>query len=163
MSDTERAVRRAVTRGRLTNARTRGGRVIVDMTMLDGETRRGVELMLPTGLSALPNAGADLVVLEVGGNRNHLVAMVADDPAQRIEGLAPGEFGMRQGGQQVIFRTDGLEITGALQITITSSGPVNLTADATVTVEAPRIQLGAGATLPVKLASGANATKVFAE
>ena len=161
MSDADRAIRRAVTRGKVTGSRTRAGRVLVDMTMLDGETRRGVELLLPTGVSALPAAGADLLVLEVGGNRGHLVAMVADDPSLRMEGLAPGEFGMRDAqGQQVVFRGDRIEISGALRIDITSSGPVNVTAADTVTVDAPRINLGAGATSPVQLVSGP-ATKVY--
>lgn len=162
MSEMERAQRRAVTRGRVTNARTRAGRVIVDMTLLDGETRRGVELMLPTGMSALPAEGADLVVLEVGANRDHLVAMVADDPANRIEGLAPGEIGLRAFGQQVIIRADGVEVTDALKITITASGPVDITADGIVTVEAPRINLGAGATLGVKRSDDSPSSKVFA-
>lgn len=156
--------RRVVTRGKVTSAQTRAGRVIVDMTLFDGERRRNVELLLPTGVSALPGVGADLVVLEVGGNRQHLVAMVADDPGLRIPDLAPGEFGMRDAnGQQVIFRGDRLEISGALRIDITASGPVDVTAEGTVTVEAPRINLGAGATQPVKLANDTAATKVYAE
>lgn len=161
---TDASVRRIVTRGKVTRARTLGGRVLLDMTMTDGERRRDVELLLPTGVTALPANGADLVVLEVGGNRQHLVAMVADDPNLRITGLAPGEFGMRDAqGQQVIFRADGIAIEGALKIDVTASGPVNVTATDTVTVEAPRINLGAGATQPVKLANDAPAMKVYAE
>lgn len=156
--------RRVVTRGWVTSAQTRAGRVIVDMTLFDGERRRNVELLLPTGLSALPGVGADLVVLEVGGNRQHLVAMVADDPALRIPDLAPGEIGMRDAnGQQVVFRADGIKITGALKIDIEASGPVNITAADVITVDAPRINLGAGATQQVKLANDMPATKVYAE
>nr|WP_314074893.1 phage baseplate assembly protein [uncultured Roseococcus sp.] len=162
MSDA--GLRRVVTRGKVTAARTRAGRVLVDMTLFDGERRRNVELLLPTGVSALPAVGADLVVLEVGGNRQHLVAMVADDPGLRVSDLAPGEFGFRDAkGQQVIFRGDRLDISGALRIDITASGPVNVTAAETVTVEAPRINLGAGATQKVKLANDAAASKVYAE
>jgi phage baseplate assembly protein V len=163
MSDADRAVRRAVTRGKVTGARTRAGRVLVDLTLLDGEARRGVELLLPTGFSALPGAGSDVVVFEVGANRQHLVAMVADNPALRIEGLGAGEFGMRDAaGQQVVFRADRVEITGALRVDITASGPVNVTTPGTATIDAARVNLGAGATQPVRLADNSNATKVFA-
>lgn len=156
MSDTARAVQRAVTRGRVQNARTREGRVIVDMTLTSGETRRGVELMLPGGFSMLPAEGADLVVLEVGGNRNHLVAMVADDPALRIQGLAPGEFGFRDAaGQQVLVRATGIEITSPL--------PVRVESAERVVVEAPEILLGEGATKAVKLEDDTPAAKVKAE
>lgn len=160
----EALARRVVTRGKVVAARTRAGRVLVDMELFGGERRRNVELLLPTGVSALPAEGADVVVLEVAGNRQHLVAIVADDPALRVTGLAPGEFGLRDGnGQQVIFRADRLEISGALRIDIAASGPVNVTAEGTVTVDAPRINLGAGASQPVKLANDASATKVYAE
>lgn len=158
------SLRRVVTRGKVTAAQTRAGRVLVDMTLFDGERRRNIELLLPTGVSALPGVGADLVVLEVGGNRQHLVAMVADDPGLRVADLAPGEFGMRDAnGQQVIFRGDRIEVSGALRIDITTSGPVNVTSVEAVTVDAPRINLGAGAGQPVKLANDSPATKVYAE
>lgn len=155
--------RRIVTRGKVTAARTRLGRVFVDMDLFDGEHRSNVELLLPTGVSALPVAGADLVVLEVAGNRQHLVAIVADDPALRVTGLAPGEWAVRVGDQQVVFRADGLEITDALKITITASGPVSITTDGVATVEATRINLGAGATKRVKLQDDSVATKVYAQ
>lgn len=159
----ETLARRAVTRGKVTAARTRAGRVLVDMELFGGERRRNVELLLPTGVSALPAEGADLVVLEVAGNRQHLVAIVADDPALRVTGLTPGEWAVRVGSQQVVFRQDGLEITNALRITITASGPVNVTTDGIATVEASRINLGAGATKRVKLQDDSVAAKVYAE
>lgn len=152
-----------VSRGRVTASRIRDGRVLVDLTLLGGEVRRHVELLMPLGISSLPAQGADVMVLEVGGNRHHLVALVADDRALRITGLAPGEFGLRDAaGQQVVFRADGVEITGALKVTIVSTGPVDVQAGGIVTVEAPRINLGAGASQPVKLANDAPASKVYA-
>lgn len=148
-TDPNRAARRAVTRGTITASRVREGKVIVDVQMLDGESRRGVELPLPAGLTYLPVPGSDVTVLEVGGNRNHLICMAADDPTLRITGLSPGEFGFRgPGGQEVVMRADGLELTSPLRVIVTS----------------PDILLGSdGATKRVKLEDDSFATKVKAE
>lgn len=117
-----------VTRGKIAAARIRGGRTLADVQMMDGETRTRVEVLLPMGMSAVPRAGADVVVLEVG-SRDHLVALLADDPALRVGGLAPGEIGLRdERGQQVTLTPDGVRLTGALKVTIVSAGEVLLTA-----------------------------------
>jgi phage gp45-like len=81
-------------------------------------------LTQPTGFSAMPAVGADVIVFEIG-SRDHLVAIMADDPSLRIPGLAPGEIGIRDAnGQQVVLRADGVEITGALKVTIVSADPL---------------------------------------
>jgi phage gp45-like len=145
--------RSAITRGKVLSVVTEGGRALVDIGMLSGETRSRIELMMPTGVSAMPAVGADLVVFEIG-SRDHLVAIMADDPGLRIPGLAPGEIGIRDAaGQQVVLRGDGVEISGALKVTILTAGEV--------LINAPVIRLGLGATLPVKLADDSPATKVF--
>ena len=149
MMDADRAARRAVTRGTVTAARLREGKVIVDVQLFSGEFRRGVELPLPAGMTYLPSAGADVTVLEVGGRRSQLIALVADDPALRIAGLAPGEFGFRDaGGQQVVMRATGLELTSPLR----------------VVVDSPDIRLGGlSATKRVKLEDDTAASKVKAQ
>lgn len=137
-----RAVTGAVTRGRVISAAQRGGRVLADVSMLDGETRTRVELLLPYGLSAVPRAGADVVVLEVGGDRSHLVALSADESDLRIEDLAAGEIGLRDHqGQRVVIRGDGVEVRGALKVTIVSSGDVSVEAPRVI-VDSPEIHLG---------------------
>jgi phage baseplate assembly protein V len=145
------------TRGRIVSTRTRGGRALATVLLASGDTRTRVELLMPYGLSALPEEGADVMVLEVGGNRDHLVAMMADATGLRIPGLARGEVGIRdKRGQQVVLRGDGVEITGALKVTIVSSGPVALTAPTTTitgnldvvgTITATVDVLGAGKSL----------------
>lgn len=144
-------------RGKVLRAVTRDGRALLDVQTLDGERRSRVELMMPAGMSALPRPGADVLLLAVGGHYDDLIAAVADDTGTRVPGLAAGEFGFRDAqGQQVVFRAGGLEISGALKVTIVSSGEV--------VVQAPTIRLGsAGAAKRVKLEDGSNATKVFGE
>lgn len=164
--DRVRAMGPAVTRGRVTAARVRGGRVLVDIAMVSGETRTRVELIQPNGFTAVPEIGAGVVVQEIGGMRGHLVAWGADDPALRITDAAPGQIGVQdKRGQRVIFRDDGVEISGALKITVTSSGEV--------VVIAPTIRLGsASANKRVALHGDAvttggtviaSATKVYGE
>lgn len=153
------------TRGRVAAARVRGGRVLLDLDLISGERVTRVELLQPNGITAVPRIGADVVVMECGGLRGHLVALGGDEASLRVTDAAPGEIGIRDArGQQVVFRGDGIEVTGALQITVVSSGPV--------VVQAPTIRLGsAGASKRVALHGDpvtggqvqASATKVFAE
>jgi phage baseplate assembly protein V len=157
MRDRSATLGPVATRGFVTAARVRGGRVICDLTLLSGETRSRVELLQPMGWTMVPKPGAEVLVLEVGGLRGHLVALVADDAGLRVTDAEPGQIAVRdERGQRVVFRDDGIEITGALKVTITASGPVVL--------DAPEIRLGsAGASQPLRLANNAASTKVFAE
>lgn len=145
-----------VTRAKITAARIIEGRVVVDLAMLFGEQRSRVELLLPGGITQLPAIGADVAVLEVGGNHDHLIALVADDPTQRETGLAVGDVALRAHGQSVVITAEGVEVRNAMKVTIVSAGEV--------VVDAPTIRLGsASAAKAVKLADGSNAAKVFAE
>lgn len=63
----------------------------LQITLLAEETRDNVEHVQPYGLSTLPLAGAEAVVLSVGGNRDLPLAVVVDDPRHRPSGVASGE------------------------------------------------------------------------
>ncbi|MGX9966063.1 phage baseplate assembly protein domain-containing protein [Roseomonas sp. F4] len=151
------------TRGTVTAARVRGGRTLLDLALQSGETVSRVELMQPTGLTALPRIGADVLVMEIGGRRGHLVALLADDTALRVLDLGPGETGVAGPGGQVVFRAGAMEVTATVPLTLTST--------IRVVIDAPEVLLGAGATKRVALdgdPTGAgtvasSATKVFAE
>lgn len=111
------------TRGRILSTRTRGGRALAEVELADGDTRTRVELLMPYGASALPEQGADVLIFEVGGNRDHLVALMADATGLRIPGLQPGEVGLRdKRGQQVVLRSDCVEIVSALEVRIMAPG-----------------------------------------
>ncbi len=123
-----------VSRGRVLSARVRGGRTLADIQMADGETRTRVELMLPMGMSAVPDAGADVLVLEVGG-RDHLVALQADDAGLRTIGLGAGDFAFRdKRGQQVVMNGEGVTVSGAIKLTIVSAGDIEITAGGAITL-----------------------------
>lgn len=108
-----------------------GRRMLVQVQMLNGEVKDGVELILPYGMSAIPNAG-DVLVLTVGGTRDHMVAIAVDDSARRIRDLVAGEFGFSDGGQQIVFRTDRLDVGSKNPILVISDADVKVVGAAIV-------------------------------
>lgn len=122
-------LRGMVTRGRVISATLNPKRCLLQLNGLKSEIKQKVELFLPKGMSAFPSGNEDLILLQVGNSRAHLVALLADDPALRIQDLQAGEFGFRDAnGQQVVFRKDRLEVTTPLKLV------ANVTGDADVTV-----------------------------
>jgi len=144
-------------RGKVTAARVFGGRTLLDVELLSGEQCSYVELLAPTGWTMVPAPGADVLVQEVGGDRGHLVATVADDASLRIDGLGPGDFGLRDArGQQVTMTAEGVRVKNALQVIVEATDEIVLACMV--------VRLGsAGASIPVRLANNAAASKVFAE
>lgn len=135
-------VRSMVTRGRVVSAALNPKRPLVQLSGLADEQKTQVELFMPMGMSVYPTGNEDLVLLQVGGSRSHLVAMFADNPALRITDLKPGEFGHRDtNGQQVVFRQDRLEITSPLKMQITVTGDVDIEVGGNVTGKAASWQL----------------------
>ena len=123
-----------ISRGRVRSARVRGGRTLAEIEMADGELRTRVEIMLPMGMSAIPDAGADVLVMQVGGP-DHLVAMQADDASLRASGLASGDIALRdKRGQQVVMNADGVTVSGAIKLVIVSAGDIEITAGGAITL-----------------------------
>lgn len=112
-----------------------GARIMLTVTGLDGETFQSVELLLPPGMVARPPAGADVVLQQINGQRDHKVALFGDHTADAVADLKPGEVGFSRNGQTVLLRTDGIEIVTSLKVTIT--------AGTEVVVNAPSVMLGA--------------------
>lgn len=130
-------MRSLITRGRVVMAALNPKRTLVQLSGLASETKDKIELLLPYGMSALPDKG-DVVMLQVGGSRAHLVALCADNPELRIADLQKGEFGFRDlNGQQVVFRQDRLEVTTPkdLVITVTGNTTMQVDGDLTATVQ----------------------------
>lgn len=127
-------LRTLVTRGRVMSAALNPKRPLIQLSGLAGEVKNQVELFMPMGMSVYPTGNEDILLLQVGGSRSHLVALFADNPALRIPDLQPGEFGHRDSnGQQVVFRKDHLEITSPLKLVVKIDGDVQLTVGGAVT------------------------------
>ena len=153
------------TLGIVTRGYVRNGFVLVDVTLLNGETRTRVELRQPHGITAVPHPGARVVVDQLGPGRGHLIAHSADDPALRFTEAGPGDWAVTDHrGQSATFTADGIRITGTPKVFVEASGEVVVTA--------PAIRLGsAGANKRVVLdgdpCDGSSvtgtATRVFGE
>jgi phage gp45-like len=101
------AIKTLVTRGKVAGAVV-GPRTLMQITGMDGVTQQVVELLLPPGYSARPVAGADLLLLQVMGSGDHVVALGGDLAGGAIANLAPGEFGLSDGTQMVVFRVGNM-------------------------------------------------------
>lgn len=104
-----------VTRGKVIASQL-AARTLLQASGLDRETFSNVELLLPPGYCARPVAGADIVILEVGGLRDHKIALGGDNIADRVADLQPGEYGLARNGQRVILRQGFIEIVSASAI-----------------------------------------------
>ena len=112
-----------ITRGKVRRVRLGPQRAVLQVAVFKGEVKEGVELLLPPGMSTVP-LGGDVLLFQVNGRHDHLVALV-DDPATRIADPKAGEFGFRDKvGRQVIFRADHLEITTPRKVELTATGDV---------------------------------------
>lgn len=87
----------------------------LQLVVLDGEPDENVEHFQPYGLSFVPPDGSEALVLSVGGDRAHTVAICAQHPDQRPKGKPAG--------------TGGLYTAGAWRVYIDASGVVHIGAD----------------------------------
>lgn len=91
-------------------AAVRSGKMqAIQVTLLAGETKDGVEHFEPYGWTSHPHPGAEAVVGFLGGDRSHGIALVVADRRYRISTLQPGEVAIftdedQQGGHRVVLR-----------------------------------------------------------
>lgn len=143
MRENWEGMRGMVTRGRVIMSALNPKRTLVQLSGLSAEVMTKIELILPYGMSALPGKGGDVILLQVGGSRAHIVAIGADDPTLRITDLQAAEFGFRDArGQQVVFRTDRLEITTPLKVVGTVGGDMMLTVTGKAVLSCNDVELG---------------------
>ncbi len=83
----------------------------LQLDVLAAETRDGCERFQPYGLSAVPFAGAEAVVLFVGGLRDHPLVIGVDDRRYRKRNLQPGEVALYtdEGAYALLKRGSTLE------------------------------------------------------
>lgn len=97
----------------------------VQISLLEGEVRDGVERVQQYGLTAHPHPGAECVAVFIGGNRDHGLVIAIDDRRHRVRELAEGEVCLytdedADGGHRIILRRDRkIEILAA-ELTITA-------------------------------------------
>lgn len=80
----------------------------MQVALLDGETRDVADRIQQYGITSHPPAGSQVVVLNVGGQRDHPIIIGADNPAGRPTGLVAGEVMLWSGhGHRVHLQADG--------------------------------------------------------
>lgn len=88
---------------------------VLQVKALAGETRDGVEHVQPYGFSSVPPAGADVVLLSVGGRSEHALAIAAGHKAYRIRNRESGEVTVYdKNGSTITLKANGdIEVNAA--------------------------------------------------
>lgn len=75
------------------------------------EALDSIERIQNYGFTSVPEAGGEVVLVCVGGNRGQAIAIAADDSRERKKGLQAGDVAIyRKGGDFILLKSDGIEI-----------------------------------------------------
>ncbi|EFB9907520.1 phage baseplate assembly protein V [Escherichia coli] len=86
----------------------------VDVSLIAGEPKAGVEHLEPYGFTARANSGAEAVVFFPDGDRSHAVVVTVSDRRYRLKGLQTGEVAVYDDqGQSVTLTREGIVVDGA--------------------------------------------------
>jgi phage baseplate assembly protein V len=99
----------------------------LQVSLLADQTADDVEHFQPYGFTSSPPAGSEAVVVSIGGNTDHLIAVVVTDRSSRLAGLLTKD--------SAIYTDDGNKVhcksaDGSIAAVPSSSGLVHLGADA---------------------------------
>lgn len=132
-----RRVRLMVSRAILSAINDAGGIQAVQVKLLEGEVRDGVERFQNYGLTSVPFPGAEGVMVCVSGSRDHGILVAVDDRRYRLKSLLPGEVALYDDqGQKVHLTRNGIVVDGAgKQVTITNTPKVRMETSLEVTGE----------------------------
>lgn len=95
----------------------------LQVSLLEGETREGVELFEPYGFTGVALPGAEGLIAFLGGHRTHGVALVQTDRRYRPVDLQPGEVALfNHEGTRVVLRNGGkVEVLAAAEVKVTTA------------------------------------------
>lgn len=126
-----RRVRLMISRAVLSAVNDAGGIQLVQVKLLDGEVRDGVERMQNYGFTSVPKAGAEGLMACVSGDRDHGIVVTMDDRRFRLKGLQAGEVALYDDlGHKVHLTRTGIVVDGGgHDITIQNAPNVNLSGD----------------------------------
>lgn len=130
-----RRVRLMISRAILSGINDGTGIQLVQVKLLDGEVRDGVERFQNYGFDSVPLSGAEGVMACVSGDRDHGIVIVMDDRRYRIKGLQGGEVAVytdedkQAHKHRIIFKRGGaIEVLGK-NITVNATETARLEGD----------------------------------
>lgn len=108
-----RAVGNMMARGTIVMANAATKMQTLQIKLLSGEAKDGIEHFEPYGYTSHPKAGAEHVTLFMGGDRSHGITIVVADRRYRLAGLAEGEVALHDDqGQKVHLTRSGIVVDG---------------------------------------------------
>lgn len=112
------------------------------LRLLRGEVRDDVRRMQSYGLNARPKRGAEVLVVAVGGNRSHLVAVAVDDSRARPHDLAEGEVELyTDEGDHIRIKRGGIvEVLAATRV-VMNAPEVVINAPSKITFNTPMVEM----------------------
>lgn len=133
-----------VGRGRITLVLDDGPVQLLQARLNAAALRDEVPRLGEYGLCSVPPAGADVVVVCIGGNATDMVAIATGHQTYRLRSLGAGEVALHDDkGQTIELRASGLVVNAPLGLTI--NAPMGMTVhgntvfDGTVTANGKRI------------------------
>lgn len=114
----------------------------LQLSLLKGEVREEVNRYQDYGFSSHARAGASAVAVAVGGSRNHLAILVADDARYRKRDLAEGEVAIYHWeGDYILFRNGReIEVVAGARVRVTAP-EVIIAANTRVQLETPTVEM----------------------
>lgn len=97
-----------ITRAVIESVKDSDGMQVVKVNLLAGETRSDVERFQNFGFTSNPPKSSEAVALAMGGDRDHLIVIVADDRKTRVKNLEEGESAFyNKGGDNLTLKNSG--------------------------------------------------------
>lgn len=138
-----RRVRLMVSRAILSAISDGGGIQLLQVKLLEGEVRDGVERFQEYGLTSVPFPGAEGVMVCVSGSRDHGIVIAVDDRRYRLKGLQAGEVALYDDqGQKVHLTRNGIVVDGAGKpMTVNNTPVVTINASTNVILNTPELKV----------------------
>jgi phage baseplate assembly protein V len=107
----------------------------LQVKLLAGEVKDGLEHFEPYGYTSHPKAGAEAVTVFMDGDRSHGVVIVVADRRYRLKGLAAGEVALYDDqGQKIHLTRSGIVVDGA-------GKPITIQNTPSVTMDTPQVSM----------------------
>ena len=98
----------------------------LQLRLLAGEVKDGVEHLEPYGFTSCPHSGAEALAGFIGGDRSHGVVIMVSDRRFRVQGLKPGEVAIyTDEGDRVHFKRDRVIEIETVTLNVKASESVN--------------------------------------